>query len=400
MQSITAIAHLRSSVLYIVDLSEQCGWTIAQQIQLFDSIQPLFANKPIFVVVNKIDLRKFEDLSAEENALFDKVKALGATVLTMSTATGEGVAEVKSLACEKLLEKRVEQKLHGSKIDSVVNRIHVAEPVQRDDKERGTDIPESVLNPPEMKISRKTEKDLMNENGGAGVYAVDVNKHYLLDDDEWKYDKIPEIMDGFNIADFVDPDILKRLEELEREEEAGGDEMEEEENVEDLTPEQKAALAAIRKKKEKIISDKRMKISNPIPRSKKLSGTATEFEDHLKDMGIKLSEEAQEKIRSRSKSRGKKRGRSSDTGGDMEDEQPRKLTRSESRARSMSVTSVREGEGYRNVKQKVDAVRKLRSSQKKMNKKGRASESDRHVDVKMPKHLFSGKRGMGKTDRR
>ena len=41
----------------------------------------------------------------------------------------------------------------------------------------------------------------------------------MLANDEWKYDEIPEIMDGKNIADFVDPDILQRLEALEREEE-------------------------------------------------------------------------------------------------------------------------------------------------------------------------------------
>jgi nucleolar GTP-binding protein len=40
----------------------------------------------------------------------------------------------------------------------------------------------------------------------------------MLANDEWKYDEIPEIMDGKNIADFVDPDILQRLEALEREE--------------------------------------------------------------------------------------------------------------------------------------------------------------------------------------
>ena len=36
---------------------------------------------------------------------------------------------------------------------------------------------------------------------------------------EWKMDRIPEIMDGKNIADFIDPDIAEKLEALEREEE-------------------------------------------------------------------------------------------------------------------------------------------------------------------------------------
>ena len=41
----------------------------------------------------------------------------------------------------------------------------------------------------------------------------------MLEDPEWKMDVMPEIMDGKNIADFIDPDILEKLEALEREEE-------------------------------------------------------------------------------------------------------------------------------------------------------------------------------------
>ena len=42
---------------------------------------------------------------------------------------------------------------------------------------------------------------------------------------------------------------------------------------------------------------------------------------------------------------------------------------------------------------------------KKMQKKtfgtwGKAGESDRKITTKMPNHLFAGKRGSGKTDRR
>lgn len=44
-------------------------------------------------------------------------------------------------------------------------------------------------------------------------------ENYLLENEEWKSDTIPEIMDGKNIADFIDPDILERLDALEREEE-------------------------------------------------------------------------------------------------------------------------------------------------------------------------------------
>ncbi len=41
----------------------------------------------------------------------------------------------------------------------------------------------------------------------------------MLDNPDWKYDLVPEVIDGKNIGDYVDADILQRLEQLEREEE-------------------------------------------------------------------------------------------------------------------------------------------------------------------------------------
>lgn len=52
-----------------------------------------------------------------------------------------------------------------------------------------------------------------------GVYSADLRKHYQLRSETWKYDIMPELLDGHNVLDFVDPDIDARLAELEREEE-------------------------------------------------------------------------------------------------------------------------------------------------------------------------------------
>ena len=73
IQSITALAHLRAACLYIVDVSEQCGYTIVQQAALFHSIKPLFSNKPILIICNKIDTRPMSDLSAADLALIDEM---------------------------------------------------------------------------------------------------------------------------------------------------------------------------------------------------------------------------------------------------------------------------------------------------------------------------------------
>ena len=65
----------------------------------------------------------------------------------------------------------------------------------------------------------KLERDIEEENGGAGVYNFNMRKNYILDNPDWKEDRIPEVFEGKNVYDFIDPDILDKLEALEREEE-------------------------------------------------------------------------------------------------------------------------------------------------------------------------------------
>ena len=114
MQSITAIAHLRAAILYFMDLSEQCGYSVQAQIQLFKSIKPLFANKIVFVVINKIDVRRPEDLDPESQEQLQSILKSGEVeLLQLSCNTQEGVQEVKNAACERLIAERVSQKLKG-----------------------------------------------------------------------------------------------------------------------------------------------------------------------------------------------------------------------------------------------------------------------------------------------
>jgi nucleolar GTP-binding protein len=111
MQAITALAHLRACVLFFIDISETCGQTIAQQVSLFNSIKPLFQNKPFLIVMTKIDLVRFETLSEEDKSLLLQVlNENNVSLITMSNKSGEGIQEVKEKACSILLEYRMQQK--------------------------------------------------------------------------------------------------------------------------------------------------------------------------------------------------------------------------------------------------------------------------------------------------
>ncbi|KAI4385375.1 hypothetical protein MLD38_003410 [Melastoma candidum] len=340
-------------------------------------------------------------------------------LLTMSTLTEGGVIAVKNAACERLLNQRVEIKMKSKKINDCLNRFHVAIPKPRDQKERPPCIPEAVLEARAKQAAdvekRKTEKDLENENGGAGVYSASLKKHYILANDDWKEDAIPEILDGHNVADFIDVDILMRLEELEREE--GLREEEDDADFEmdgnELTPEEQKALAEIRRKKSLLVREHRIKKSTAesrpiVPRKFDKDGQFT-----TKRMGRELSKlgldprAAVNRARSRSLARGRKRERS--TGGveamDVDDDQLnnkklRERSVSRSRSRSRPPTEAVPGEGFKDTAQKKKAIKIGKKAVKMRNKEARRGEADRVIPSLKPKHLFSGKRSIGKTQRR
>ncbi|KAJ5232408.1 Nucleolar GTP-binding protein 1 [Penicillium chermesinum] len=392
MQSITAVAHLRSAILYFMDLSEQCGYSVTDQIKLFHSIKPLFANKIVYLVVNKIDVRRPEDLDPEQQqAIQEILKSGDVEMLQVSCTTTEGVTAVKNAACDKLLAERVSQKLKsgtasatpGGRLGDVLARIHVAQPMGG---VRETHIPEAVKNLKKYDKNdpnrRELETDREQAEGGAGVYSFPMQRDYTLADPEWKYDKIPEVWNGKNIYDFVDPDIETKLAALEEEEEkleADGyyDSDESVEDAEDADIRMKADL--IREKRVLLRNEAKMRKSlknrAQIPRSAKAK-KLSEMQRGLDSAGYDV-----------------------DAAGSRARSQSQAIARAKSRARSQAATD-RRNDGVVDETNRSKAERLFKLGQKQMNRMARAGEADRHTTAALPKHLFSGKRGMGKTQRR
>ncbi|CAD6224455.1 unnamed protein product [Miscanthus lutarioriparius] len=425
MCSIAALAHLRAAVLFFLDISESCRYSIAQQAALFHSIKSLFMNKPLVIVCNKTDLQPLEGLSENDMKLVMEMKAEAmktvtqaggpneeGVLLTMSTLTDDGVMAVKNAACERLLEHRVDVKMKSKKMMNCLNRFHDAVPKPRDNEERSVCIPLAVL---EARVNaaakeKKLEKDLENENGGAGVYSASLKKHYILANDEWKEDTLPEILDGHNVADFLDPDIKVRCEELEREEGLRLEEQAAEDAFQidghELTQEQKAILAQIRKKEALLIQEHRMKRtaeSRPIvPRKfdKDRKFTSNRMGRQLSSMGVDPSSAMD---RARNQSRGRKRessvSRAAADSDDMEIDglQSNKKLRltSRFRSRSRAPKEVIPGEGFKDSEQKKKAIKKAKTATRNRNKDARRGEADRIIPTLKPKHLFSGKRTLG-----
>ncbi|KAI9920716.1 hypothetical protein PsorP6_001936 [Peronosclerospora sorghi] len=426
MQAVTALAHLQASILFFMDISEQCGFTIEQQLSLFENIRPLFANKPLVLVCNKIDQMRFDALSETHQSMINNaVEETKAKLFTMSNHSEENVMEVKNYACDELLSHRVNSKVKGNKVADVLNRLSVAMPVARDDIKREVSIPASVLAARENRnsvVPRTLLKDKMNANGGAGVYSFDFKEHYkgMLRNDDWTRDSIPEIWNGKNIADFVDPDILKRLEALEQEEDEAmaSAPVDEDEEMSDLDDEQKDKLARIRKKKAIIVAEHRQnKNKNHATVSRKVLAkrrTLADTKKELEALGVdtshmKHAEAVVAKKKAVEQSRGRKRDRE-DMDVDMEDAtesadlrvrtRAKLALRSKSKNRSQSLVTPRDQSGFGNEAAMAAAKRATRLTQRKAAKMGRAGEADRKSVPKLAKWQNSGKRGQGNTHSR
>lgn len=122
---------------------------------------------------------RLDDVHPDTRALVDEIiNSEDVKCVQVSCFTEEGVMEVKNTACDALLAHRVDNKMKGSKINSIINRIHVAQPKPRDDVVRAPCIPEGVRerkkydkNDPER---RKLKRDVELEEGGPGVYNINM----------------------------------------------------------------------------------------------------------------------------------------------------------------------------------------------------------------------------------
>ncbi|XP_058806815.1 nucleolar GTP-binding protein 1 [Phymastichus coffea] len=403
MQAVTALAHLRAAVLYFFDISEQCGHSLDEQMRLFQSIKPLFQNKPLIIVVNKVDVLRLENLPIEKrNILKELENDENIPVVEMSTVTDFGVMDVKIQACEKLLAFRVDAKMKTKKVENFLNRLHIAQPTPRDNKARPPCIPESVLQRRKLgavkaERKKKLEREIEEEMGDD--YVLDLNKNFDIEGDQ-KYDKAPEFWEGHNIADYIDPEIFEKLNALEKEEEtriaAGAYDY----KVPELTETMKEVQLLAKQIREKKIIMKDESRVNKQSTKPVIPRTAT--------------------ARSRDRSVTSLRNQMKELGVDMEDTENAHFVRTRKRSRSLSLTADHKKHCQRSISRARSCFRQTRNDlgvkdpimksklkniahkaiKKKVAKKGLKGEADRFIGNKMPKHLFSGKRGTGKTDRR
>lgn len=460
MQAINALAHLDAAILYFIDISEECGYSLEKQISLFNSIRPLFKNKPLIIVLNKIDIQPFETLEdVHKEALKKAAEENNTYLIKMSNISNIGVVDVKTTACDILLEFRMANtnKLlkTGNKLDQFENRIHVAEPAKRDNRNRPSNIPGSVavdrkIEEDEKKnrkvdeeeellktlregedegherfITKNRVKDMMNQNGGDGVFYIPDRAHFVLENPDWNDDVWPEIMDGKNVFDFIDVDIKEKIEKLERQEEElakqyENNNMEVDDEDSDLDSEMLDEHDTVMENQKKIRDIHKSVKTSQIPRKVRDLTLTEQFmadlrtdkhEDISKLKAMSNKKRTEEKTKTKNFLVRQAKLRDEDIESDDESEDDKMLGKKTKKdgmeiddedVKAKGKGKLTKEEKLKRKKEeelrKVIAQRMKDKIQKKFNRKGIIDDTDRRIGTVKPVHLNTGKRGIGKTD--
>jgi len=445
MLSITALAHLNAAVVYVMDISGQCGYSLEEQVKLFQSMKPLFKNNPIRLMLNKTDILKPEDLSEDQRQIikdlcdpqdFNEKKI---PIHETSTVTEDGLIDLRNSICDDLLAKRATSKLKNTKGDAKVDmmdRLRVAKPTPRDEVVREYYVPNGFKSKQKVVPNEKThlgplpkQTYVVQENPKKTEamlyeelnddYVLDIRKHWDLPKADQKYDTIPQIWEGKNIADYIDPEIEEKLaallEEEEEREMSGFYDIDRETDDMDTTELRKLGRHIAKVKNIHMQKNKRERRIQQAQvnrmASSKSAGSAKDLKNNMRKLGLELENWDEDNngmddgdgssninaVRVGRAREQRKRKAAEDMDTLLEGEEQLKVKRSESRPGPRDKSGIRDEKMYDKAIKKQDKHRKLH---KVAGKYGGRSEGDHHIPTAKPKHLFSGKRGIGSTDRR
>ena len=225
-------------------------------------------------------------------------------------------------------------------------------------------------------------------------------------------------MDGKNVFDFVDPDILAKLERIEQEEEEFRNKMNEEDMVdeesEELSEDLIEAHEEVMENKKTIREKHSLVTGSQLPRKlrdltatekfmEKINVEKKEALSNIKMLSQKKRRETKERLK---KSLLNESMRSDLNDEDEEDDDFMEIDEDQPikkfKKSKLSAEEIEEQKKKEKIEhQKQMTVERLkRKIQKGWNRESRIDDTDRKIASKLPKHLNTGKRGIGKTQRR
>jgi nucleolar GTP-binding protein len=227
-------------------------------------------------------------------------------------------------------------------------------------------------------------------------------------------------MDGKNVFDYVDPEILQKLEKLEQEEEEIRNKMESEplesdDESSELSEDLLEAHEELVDNKKTIRRKHQLVVGNQLPRKVRDLTASEKFMEQirtdkqeglteLKTLSQKMRRETKERLKRNliNEAKGMEEEEDEEENDDMMDVEMEDVDLVKHKKKKRLEDKSEEAK----LKEKIERQKQLvvermkRKIQKKWNNESRVNEADRQIGSALPKHLNTGKRGIGKTQRR
>eukprot|EP00866_Antonospora_locustae_P000240 jgi/Antlo1/240/1911 len=167
MQSIVALAHLKALALFLIDVSESCGFSVSDQIALFNSLQSLIGRH--LIVLSKADVAKIENLSLESRQAMENFLS-NRPYVEISTRCDYNMEVLKTTACGL---------------------------VEKDDKEPPKLFKPEVLRPKEKPVLKSIHNAQCETSSSAMHQNTDIH--------------VPEFYNGKNVLDMIGLEVPSEL---------------------------------------------------------------------------------------------------------------------------------------------------------------------------------------------
>ncbi len=95
-QAIAAIKHLAKAVIFVVDPTPSCGFSLEEQASLLKEVKGLMPpNVPIITVINKVDLASREELLSAKKLFKDSIEAIAIKGIGVKEAIDKALESIK-----------------------------------------------------------------------------------------------------------------------------------------------------------------------------------------------------------------------------------------------------------------------------------------------------------------
>ncbi len=106
-QAITALKYLAHVIIFMIDPSEACGWSVSDQSNLFKEVRRMFPLAPILLALNKIDITPPDKLESAREMFPDAYEIIATEGTGVDELLSDAVDEVDIVTLSESIKEHI-----------------------------------------------------------------------------------------------------------------------------------------------------------------------------------------------------------------------------------------------------------------------------------------------------